>query len=77
MHDQPDFLAGLSSQASSSHLEGRRIAVVAETLGEGVSQPVQSALDDAISHFRSLGATVEEVRQPAQGISLHASQVDH
>ena len=50
-----------AANGANASLAGKRIAVISEVLGEGVSDAVHKVLDDAIDHFKSLGASVEMV----------------
>ena len=49
-------------ELGSRPLQGRRIAVVQQMAGQGVSQGVAAAVAQAVSHLESLGAVVGEVR---------------
>lgn len=53
-------------------LEGFRLGVVRELLGEGVDQRVSSCIEESIYRFESLGATVEEVSIPSISFALPA-----
>lgn len=55
----PDFTADLEQG-----VKGLRIAVPQEYFGRGVAEPVQAAVKNAISVFKKLGATVDEVSLP-------------
>lgn len=58
----PDFHSHLSSSMKGSKpLQGKRIGLVKQTLGEGVDSQVEAAVRKAATHFESLGAVVEEV----------------
>lgn len=50
-----------AADGANVSLAGKRIAVISEVLGEGVSDAVHKVLDEAIDHFKSLGASVEMV----------------
>jgi aspartyl-tRNA(Asn)/glutamyl-tRNA(Gln) amidotransferase subunit A len=51
-----DYLSGIESG-----IEGKKIGIVKEMIGDGTSPEVLSATKDAISKLESLGATCEEV----------------
>jgi aspartyl-tRNA(Asn)/glutamyl-tRNA(Gln) amidotransferase subunit A len=51
-----DYLSGIESG-----IEGKKIGIIKEMIGEGTSPEVLSATKDAISKLESLGATCEEV----------------
>ncbi len=51
-----DYLAGIDSG-----IEGKRIGIIKEMIGEGIDPRVLSATKDAISRLESLGAICEEV----------------
>ena len=51
----------------SKPLQGKRLGLVTETLGEGVAPEVNEAVRKAAAHLESLGAVVEEVRGPWGG----------
>ena len=51
-----DYLSGIDSG-----IQGKKIGIIKEMLGEGTSPEVFSATKDAISKLESLGATCEEV----------------
>ena len=59
----PDFAEGLLPvhQLSSRPLEGKRIGVLQQTMGPGIDQGVNDAMEGALKHLESLGATVSEV----------------
>ncbi len=52
------------SQSVDQPLEGLRIGVVQEYLGEGTDDDVRSAIDTAIAAYRSLGAEIVDVSLP-------------
>ena len=62
----PDFTQGLQSVDSftSRPLLGKRIGVISETIGQGVSSGVNEAFSRAARHLESLGAEVHEVCPP-------------
>ncbi|KAG2501198.1 hypothetical protein HYH03_001012 [Edaphochlamys debaryana] len=76
-HPAPDFTAGLlpASALASRPLAGKRIGLVAETLGEGVAGPINDTVRAAARHLEALGATVEEVHLPTFGLGLPAYYV--
>jgi len=51
-----DYLSGIDSG-----IEGKKIGIITEMLGDGVDPSVLSATKDAISKLESLGATCEEI----------------
>lgn len=59
----PDFTAALQpAEAMSSHpLQGKRLGLITQTTGEGVSEGVMDAVHKACKQLEALGATVEEV----------------
>ena len=59
----PDFMQGLQSMDSfaSRPLQGKRIGVISEAVGQGVSSGVNEAFSRAARHLESLGAEVHEV----------------
>ena len=59
----PDFTCGLEDvdRFSSRPLQGKRIGIIQETLGQGVSPGVAAGFDRAAKHLASLGADVHEV----------------
>lgn len=63
--DVPDFAKNLKSldQLESQPLKGKRIAIISETLGEGVDASVSDAIKKAAGHMEALGATLDEVYQ--------------
>ena len=59
----PDLAEGLksASELSSSPLKGKKIGWIRETMGEGVDPAVHNAVESALKHLESLGASVSEV----------------
>lgn len=55
----PDFTAGLTGD-----IKGMKIAVPKEYLTEGVAPGIREAVEKAITTFKELGATVDEVSLP-------------
>jgi aspartyl-tRNA(Asn)/glutamyl-tRNA(Gln) amidotransferase subunit A len=51
-----DYLSGIESG-----IEGKKIGIIKEMIGEGIDPAVLSATKDAISKLESLGATCEEI----------------
>jgi len=51
-----DYLSGIDSG-----IEGKKIGIIKEMVGEGIDPAVLSATKDAISKLESLGATCEEI----------------
>ena len=71
--DIPDFAEGLqiASDLDSSPLKGKKIGWIRETLGDGVDAGVHDAVENALRHLESLGASVNEVSMnPLQGFSM-------
>lgn len=60
----PDFAQGLQEVDSlaSRPLQGKKIGVIQETIGEGVSSGVNAVFNRAAKHLESLGAEISEVR---------------
>lgn len=60
----PDFAASLlpASDMPARPLEGKRIGVIRQTMGEGVTAGVHAAVQAALKHLEQLGATVTEAR---------------
>lgn len=58
-----DFAAGLVDVDAlpSKPLKGKRVAVIKETMGEGVDHGVQEAVKAALVQLAALGAEVKEV----------------
>lgn len=68
----PDFAAGLSAQLPDKPLAGKRVGVIAQTMGAGVAPGVAAAVQGAVKHLEALGAGVEEVRgRGARGKPMH------
>lgn len=59
-----DYTEGLPEAGSlgSRPLAGKRVGIIQETTGAGVSPGVSAAFSRAAQHLESLGATVEEAR---------------
>jgi aspartyl-tRNA(Asn)/glutamyl-tRNA(Gln) amidotransferase subunit A len=51
-------------------LKGLRIGLPREFFADGLSPDVRRAVDEAVSEYRKLGATVVEVRLPNMGLSV-------
>ncbi len=70
LRDVPDFAAGLlsPSQLSSKPLEGKKIGLVGQAMGEGVDAGVLQAVKAAVTHLEALGAIVEEVSPLEAGL---------
>jgi aspartyl-tRNA(Asn)/glutamyl-tRNA(Gln) amidotransferase subunit A len=51
-----DYLSGIDSG-----IEGKKVGIIKEMIGEGIDPKVLSATKDAISKLESLGATCEEI----------------
>lgn len=62
-------------QLSSLPLQGKRIAVIQETTGEGVDAGVTGVLQATVTHLRALGAEVTEVSLPTFNAGLPAYYV--
>ena len=60
----PDYTQGLQSVDSlaSRPLQGKRIGIIQETVGQGVSAGVNAAFDRGAKHLENLGAEVDEVQ---------------
>mmetsp|Transcript_13961 Transcript_13961/g.30176 ORF Transcript_13961/g.30176 Transcript_13961/m.30176 type:complete len:538 (+) Transcript_13961:56-1669(+) len=73
----PDFSAGLrpASSLGSKPLAGKRLALVVETLGQGVAPEVEAGVRAAAKAMEELGAVVEEVSLPNFGVGLPAYYV--
>ncbi|MEI6913185.1 amidase family protein, partial [Klebsiella pneumoniae] len=56
----------------SKPLNGVRIGIIQETLGEGVASGVVSSIKGAASHLEQLGSVVEEVSLPSFSLGLPA-----
>ncbi|TKW06894.1 hypothetical protein SEVIR_7G270900v4 [Setaria viridis] len=72
--DVPDYASELVSLDSleSKPLNGVRIGIIQETLGEGVDTGVVSSIKGAASHLERLGSVVEEVSLPSFSLGLPA-----
>ena len=59
----PEFTQGLEEvdRLASRPLQGKRLGIIQETIGQGVSPGVAAAFDRAARHLASLGADVHEV----------------
>lgn len=59
----PDYARNLRipEQMDSRPLEGKRLAIISDTLGEGVDASVSNSVKKAAVHMEKLGATVDEV----------------
>lgn len=57
-----DFAEGLQSASDldSSPLKGKKVGWIRETMGEGVDAGVHDAVENALKHLESLGASVSE-----------------
>jgi len=62
-------------QLPSKPLTGKRIGVIAQTMGAGVGAGVGAAIQSAMRHLEGLGATVEEVSLPSFDAGLPAYYV--
>ena len=69
----PDFAAGLQSreQLQSRPLEGTRVGVVMQMMGDGVAAGVTSSVQHAVRHLESLGASIQEVSQLCCTLVFH------
>ena len=56
-----DYSQALTNTLDSKSLKGKKIAIISQTLGDGVNGAIQDAIQQAIDHFKSLGAEVQEV----------------
>eukprot|EP00775_Hariotina_reticulata_P006114 gene6114-6353_t len=72
-----DFTAGLqpADQLGSQPLQGVRVGLIQETLGEGVDAGVSAAINGAVLHMQQLGAQVDEVSLPTFAAGLPAYYV--
>lgn len=66
----PDFTAQLNDS-----LQGVRIGVVRQHLGEGLHANVEKALQDALKVYESLGATIKDIDLPNSHLSVSAYYV--
>ena len=59
----PDYISNLkeAKDLSQKPLEGKRIGLVTETMGEGVDPHILTTLIRTADHMRDLGAEVTEV----------------
>uniref|UniRef100_A0A061S6J9 Glutamyl-tRNA(Gln) amidotransferase subunit A, chloroplastic/mitochondrial n=1 Tax=Tetraselmis sp. GSL018 TaxID=582737 RepID=A0A061S6J9_9CHLO len=77
--DRPseDFARGLRAvdELASRPLEGRRVGIIRETMGEGVHGGVQAAVQAAAKQLQALGADVGEVSLPSFSLGLPAYYV--
>ncbi|KAK9789921.1 hypothetical protein WJX73_004326 [Symbiochloris irregularis] len=75
--DIPDFTQGLEPRESlqSRPLQGVRIGVVQQMMGEGVAEGVTAAVDRACRHLESLGAELLEVVVPSLELGTPAYYV--
>ena len=76
--DVPDFAEGLQSASSldSSPLKGKTIGWIRETMGEGVDAGVHDAVENALRHMESLGASVSEASSnPVQGFQTTKNEM--
>ncbi|BAS91281.1 Os04g0643200 [Oryza sativa Japonica Group] len=73
-HDVSDYKSELVplDLLESKPLNGMRIGIIQETLGEGVETGVISSIKDAASHLEQLGSVVEEVSLPSFSLGLPA-----
>ncbi|KAL5213699.1 hypothetical protein ABZP36_002851 [Zizania latifolia] len=73
-HYVPDYKSELIPQdlLESKPLNGTRIGIIQETLGEGVETGVISSIKAAASHLEQLGSVVEEVSLPSFCLGLPA-----
>ncbi|GBF93284.1 aspartyl glutamyl-tRNA amidotransferase subunit A [Raphidocelis subcapitata] len=72
-----DFAAALQplDRLPSRPLAGKRVGVIAQTMGAGVSAGVAAAVQGAIKQLEALGAEVEEVSLPSFDAGLPAYYV--
>ncbi len=66
----PDYLQGLERP-----LDGLRIGLPREFLGEGLDEGVREVVETALEEYRRLGASVREVSLPNSGLSVPAYYV--
>ena len=69
----PEFTQGLEDveRFASRPLHGKRIGIIQETLGLGVSPGVNAAFVRAARHLESLGAEVHEVQSSSSQLMKH------
>ncbi|KAG8043699.1 hypothetical protein GUJ93_ZPchr0458g22290 [Zizania palustris] len=74
LKDVPDYKSELIplDLLESKPLNGMRIGIIQETLGEGVDTGVISSIKAAASHLEQLGSVVEEVSLPSFSLGLPA-----
>lgn len=72
-----DFVSALkhASTFSSTPLQGKKVAVIKETIGAGVDAAVNDTLSAARAHLESLGAVADEVSLPTFATGLPAYYV--
>lgn len=72
--DVPDFSSQFISKdfLESKPLEGLRVGVIRETLGDGVDSEVVSSINGAVTHLEELGCSVTEVSLPFFSLGLPA-----
>lgn len=56
----------------SKPLEGLRVGLIKDTVGDGVDRGVASAISEAAKHLEVLGATIKEVSLPSFSLGLPA-----
>ncbi len=66
----PDYLAGLGS-----NLKGLTIGLPKEFFGDGLSDKVATAIDEAIQEYKKLGAVFKEVSMPNLKLAIPAYYV--
>jgi aspartyl-tRNA(Asn)/glutamyl-tRNA(Gln) amidotransferase subunit A len=59
----PDYPRLLTEDLTQS-LKGKKIGVITETFGEGLSEEVATAVKKAIAHLESMGAEIKEISCP-------------
>ncbi len=67
-----DYAATLATQASTTPLEGLRIGLPREFFAEGMADDVRAAVEAALEHYRTLGATTVEVSLPNAKLAIPA-----
>ncbi len=70
-----DYAATLATQASTTPLEGLRIGLPREFFAEGMADDVRAAVEAALEHYRTLGATTVEVSLPNAKLAIPAYYV--
>ncbi|KNA10766.1 hypothetical protein SOVF_141270 [Spinacia oleracea] len=77
MREVPEFTSKFTSLniLESRPLQGLRVGIIRETLGDGVDENVVSSIRAAASHLEDLGCSVTEVSLPSFSLGLPAYYV--